>query len=141
MNVLTVLKSDHDMIRELFEQFDHADRTQYDRKAKLSDDIRLELTVHSKVEEEVFYPVIKALNDDGRRMVMQAVKEHRDNDDLLIQIARLDAVDPKFEDRVAALIEDVDRRLGILRAAPAADPEMIKRLERLRVVIPKNVAS
>jgi hemerythrin superfamily protein len=113
VNVLTVLKSDHDTIRDLFEKFDRAERTQFDRKWKLFDDIRLELTIHSKVKEEVFYPAMKAVNSEGRRMVMRALKEHRDNDDLLMQIVSFDPVDPKFDDRVAALMEDVEHHFAV----------------------------
>ena len=113
MNVLTVLKNDHDTIRHQFEKFDRLHRTEFDRKWQLFDDIRLELTVHSKGEEEIFYPAMKAFNGEGRRLVMRAVKEHRDNDDLLTQIARLDPVDPKFADRVAALMEDVENHFAV----------------------------
>jgi hemerythrin superfamily protein len=144
VNVLTVLKSDHDTIRGLFEEFDRADRTQFDRKWKLFDEIRLELTVHSKVEEEIFYPAMKALNAEGRRSVMRAVKEQRDNDDLLMQIARLDPVEPKFDDRVAALMEDVEHHFAVeeremFRFAKENCPEI--ELEQLGVESEKRKAA
>jgi hemerythrin superfamily protein len=111
MNVLSLLKKDHDTVKALFAKFDRTGRTDYDRKWELFDDIRRELMVHSKAEEEIFYPALKALNGDGRKLVTRAVKEHRDVDELILQIARLDPVDEKFDDRVAALMEDVDHHI------------------------------
>jgi hemerythrin superfamily protein len=73
--------------------------------------IRRELQIHSRVEEQIFYPALKALNGEGRRLASQALEEHRDIDALLTQIARLKLTDTNFEDRFEALVENVDHHI------------------------------
>src|SRR5437870_5790156 len=73
MDVLTVLKQDHEFIKVLFSKFESAGKTARDRKTGLFEQIRLELTVHSKAEEKVFYPALKALNGQGRKLVTTAL--------------------------------------------------------------------
>src|SRR5262249_10196255 len=62
----------------------------------------------TKAEEEIFYPAIKAFDGEGRKLVTKALQEHKEVDDLLLQISRMNSGDPKFDDKVLALIEDTD---------------------------------
>src|SRR5262249_36323651 len=70
--------------------------------------IRRELQLHSKAEEEIFYPALKALNGEGRRLVSEALKEHKEMDELLTQLSRLKFVDKNFDEKMEVLIENVD---------------------------------
>ena len=51
--------------------------------------MRHELQIHSQAEEEIFYPALKAINGEGRRLVQEALKEHKDVDQLMTQVSRL----------------------------------------------------
>ena len=108
MDVLSLLKSDHDTVKELFSRFEHTAKTAYREKQELFEQIRHELFLHSKAEEQVFYPALKAFNGDGRKLVAQATREHKDIDDLLTQISRMEPRDEEYVDRVQALMEDVE---------------------------------
>ncbi|MDP3384693.1 MAG: hemerythrin domain-containing protein, partial [Phenylobacterium sp.] len=54
IDAIKLLKDDHREVEDLFEQFEKA--TAKDRKAKIVQKICTELTVHSLIEEEIFYP-------------------------------------------------------------------------------------
>src|SRR5262249_39212868 len=84
------------------------DKSSQEEKTEIFEKIRHELKIHSRAEEEIFYPALKALNGDGRRLVSEALKEHRDVDELLTQISRLKAGDKNFDDKMETLIESVD---------------------------------
>ena len=73
--------------------------------------MRRELKLHSRAEEEIFYPALKALNGEGRRLVSEALKEHRDVDELLTQISRLKPCGKNFDDKMETLIENVDHHV------------------------------
>src|SRR5215471_16371127 len=89
MDVLNLLKQDHDSIKDLFSQFESSPRSAHDKKAALFEQIRLEITIHSKAEEEIFYPALKAFDGEGRALVTKALQEHRDVEQLLTQISRI----------------------------------------------------
>src|SRR4030095_13289385 len=88
MNALRLLKKDHSTVRSLFGKFDRMTKTAHEKRSELFVQIRRELQLHSRAEEEIFYSAIKALKTEGRDMVSEALKEHRDIDQLLIQLSR-----------------------------------------------------
>src|SRR5437899_170585 len=62
MDALTLLKKDHSTVKSLFSKFDHTNKTAYDKRDEIFGQVRRELQLHSRAEEEIFYPAIKALN-------------------------------------------------------------------------------
>jgi len=111
MNVLELLKEDHSNVKSLFEKFDRTDKSSQEKKTELFEKTRRELKLHSRAEEEIFYPALKALNGEGRRLVSEALKEHRDVDELLTQISRLKPCGKNFDDKMETLIENVDHHV------------------------------
>ena len=111
MNVLELLKEDHSNVKSLFEKYDRTGKSSQEKKTELFEKIRRELQIHSRAEEEIFYPALKALNGEGRRLVSEALKEHRDVDELLTQISRLKPCDKNFDDKMETLIENVDHHV------------------------------
>ena len=108
MDVLSLLRTDHDTVRDLFSKFENTTKTAYKEKQELFERIRHELFLHSKAEEQVFYPAVKAFNGDGRKLIAQATREHNDIDDLLTQISRMEPDDEGYVERVQALMDDVE---------------------------------
>src|SRR5438552_12297023 len=104
MNALKLLKKDHSTVKSLFSKFDHTTKTAYDKRDEIFVQVRRELQLHSRAEEEIFYPALKALNDDGRRLMSEALKEHKEIDKLLTQISRLKASDKNFDEKFETLI-------------------------------------
>jgi hemerythrin superfamily protein len=112
MNVLELLRKDHAAVAGLFSKFDRTGRAAYEKKAELLAQIRRELQVHSKAEEEIFYPALKAFNTNaGRNLIAEALKEHKEIDQLLIQVSRLRATDKNFEEKMETLIENVQHHV------------------------------
>ncbi len=91
-DALAMLRADHKKVSELFEQFEHSRAAS--RKKELVDQICSELRVHTQLEEEIFYPRVKAALDDGE-LVPEANVEHASIKDL---IAQVQGVEPDGED-------------------------------------------
>lgn len=111
MDALRLLKKEHADLKSLFTKFDRTGKTAHDRRSELFNRIRRELQIHSRAESEVFYAAVKSLNGDGRRLISQATKEHRQIDELLTQIARLKPSDRNFDEKIETLFENVDHHL------------------------------
>jgi len=62
LDAIQLLKADHRQVEEWFAQFDKAKGDS--RKAQLAAAICDALTVHTEIEEEIFYPAFLAASDD-----------------------------------------------------------------------------
>ena len=64
-NAFDVLEQDHQEVEQWFDEYDELKDSDDDRKAELAEKICLALKVHAQIEEEIFYPAVKAaLKDD-----------------------------------------------------------------------------
>jgi len=61
-DAVALLKADHRKVEELFEQFEKTPEA--DRKRRLAEKICTELTIHTLIEEEIFYPACKGQIED-----------------------------------------------------------------------------
>jgi len=111
MNALNLLKKDHASVKTLFSRFDRTGKTDLEKRNDLLAQIRREVQIHSRAEEEIFYPALKAMNGEGRKLVSQALNDHREIEDLLTQISRLKLTAKNFDDRFESLIESVDHHI------------------------------
>ena len=63
-DALALLKRDHDNVDAMFKKYDRM-KDGDERKAPLREQVCMELTVHAKLEEELFYPALKSLFEQG----------------------------------------------------------------------------
>jgi hemerythrin superfamily protein len=112
MNVLKILKKDHSTVKSLFNKYDRTGKSSHEKRIQLFEQIRRELQIHSRAEEEIFYPAIKAKNGaESRKLVSQALKEHKDVSELLTQISRLKPNDKNFDEKMETLFENIDHHV------------------------------
>ncbi|MFZ5456518.1 MAG: hemerythrin domain-containing protein [Pseudomonadota bacterium] len=101
---LTLLRADHKHVSELFEQYEAA-RTSAQKK-KLVHEICTELDVHAQIEEEIFYPAVKAALKD-KELVPEATVEHASLKDLIAQIKDVEPDGEMYDAKVKVLSEYV----------------------------------
>lgn len=78
-----LLRADHKHVSDLFSQYEKARSPS--KKSALAADICKELTVHAKIEDEIFYPAVKkALKD--HELVPEATVEHATMKNLIAQL-------------------------------------------------------
>ena len=78
-----LLRADHKMVSGLFAAYEKA-RTA-SKKQQIVSEICNELSVHAQVEEEIFYPAVKAALKD-KELVPEATVEHATVKDLIAQV-------------------------------------------------------
>ena len=85
MNIYERLKQEHDEARELFEQLaDTSDRA-VKKRSELFEKLKLDLWVHHKLEEAVFYSVL-AEHRETRDEAYEAINEHHVANGLLEEL-------------------------------------------------------
>lgn len=105
-----LLTKDHKDVKTMFEQFEGlTDRSKASKK-KLADQICNALTVHTQLEEKIFYPAVrKAINDEA--MMDEAVVEHASAKDLIAQIEGMQADDDLYDAKVKVLSEQIEHHV------------------------------
>lgn len=113
-DALALLRHEHDRIRQLFAQFERLRGIEDDdeRKAELVDEICYELALHAIVEEELFYPLVRAAAEDDE-MMDEAEVEHAGVRELVSQLEVMYPDDDHFEATVAVLAEEVEHHVAI----------------------------
>ncbi len=101
-----LLEEDHRRVRELFDRFEETrDRA---TKQRIVGDLRRELTLHAKVEEEIFYPRFLKRRGDPEKMVRESFEEHKIVETLLEDLSKIGPRDEQFDAKVTVLQENVD---------------------------------
>ena len=90
-DAVALLRDDHAKVSALFEQYEKSRSAT--KKQSLVATICRELTIHAMVEEEIFYPAVKAALKD-KELVPEAIVEHSTLKEF---IARLDGKLPDGE--------------------------------------------
>jgi hemerythrin superfamily protein len=106
-----LLDADHRNVKKMFKEFEELTgsraRSAAQKKLDLARQICMELTVHAQIEEEIFYPAMRAALKDTD-MIAEAEVEHQSCKDLIAQIQQMNEPDEMFEAKVKVLGEYVD---------------------------------
>jgi hypothetical protein len=103
LDAIALLKADHRKVEDLFAQFEKTKAA--DKKQRLAQEICKELTVHTLIEEEIFYPACRGEIQD--ETVSEAYVEH---DGAKMLIAELEAGSPEddfYDAKMKVLSEEI----------------------------------
>jgi len=107
LGAIVLLKDDHKTVEKLFKQFEQAGENARAEKRKLVDSMIEELTTHTYIEEEIFYPAARAAVPETKDHVLESVEEHHVMVWLMAELRDLDPADETFDAKVTVLTENV----------------------------------
>ncbi len=110
-NAIKLLMDDHAKVKKLFKEFEKQCKNDDDAgKEEIAKQICEELTVHTQLEEEIFYPAAReAIDDDD--LMNEALVEHGSAKELIAQIQSMKSYDPMFVAVVRVLGEYVNHHV------------------------------
>jgi hypothetical protein len=88
----------------MFDRFENVSGS--DRKERLAEQICSELEVHAQLEEEIFYPAVRAAID-ADDLMDEATVEHQSAKELIAQIRAMSPDDELYDAKVTVLGEYV----------------------------------
>src|SRR5438270_6622019 len=103
MDVLSLLKADHDDVKDLFTRIEKAKGS---RAREIWDQISSMLTLHEELEETHFYPKLKE-EEAAKDIVLESYEEHHVLDLLIKEINALQPDDETWEPKIKVLQENV----------------------------------
>jgi hemerythrin superfamily protein len=107
LDAVALLKADHRKVEGLFAAFEAARGD--GRKKALAEQICMELTVHTKIEEDIFYPACEGKVEDD--LLKEAYVEH---DGAKVLIAEIEAGGPDdefYDAKVKVLSEQIEHHV------------------------------
>lgn len=107
MDAITLLKEDHRIVEGLFKRFEKAGDKAYTEKRAVVDRIREELSKHAAVEEQLFYPVVRATVPETEDIALESLEEHHIVKWVLSELDAMAPEDERFDAKVTVLIENV----------------------------------
>lgn len=111
-DAIAILIEDHKKVKKMFMDFDKLMKSGGNEaeKGALVEKICEELIVHTHLEEEIFYPAVRAAIDDDDLMD-EADVEHAGAKDLIAQLEAMEPGDDHYDAKVTVLGENIDHHV------------------------------
>ncbi len=134
-DAIALLKADHRQVEGWFAQFKRTTNAQ--KKQQLAARICAALTIHTRIEEEVFYPAFLDATSD-KNMHHEAIVEHAGAKALIAQIQSMSPGDDYYDANVTVLSEMIKHHVkeeeqpgGMFAEARKSDMNLEKLGEQL----------
>lgn len=110
MDATELLTNDHDMVRDLFDRYEELAVGDRAAKASLFQRLREEIEAHAAIEEEIFYPAVRAANPVlAGPIIREAFEDHRLIRQILLDTATGSPGSDEFDAKLSVLRENVLR--------------------------------
>ena len=102
-NATTQIRMDHTHVLSVFHSY--RPNTSPRVKQGIVNTICLALEVHAKLEEEIFYPAMRAVSEN--EAIRKAVPEHDEMKRLIADLRGMESTDARYDDTLMELMRDV----------------------------------
>ena len=110
MDAIALLKADHTKVKGLLADLETTTERGVKTRAELFATIKGELTLHEIVEEEIFYPELKA-HPRAQDIVLEAYEEHHVVDLLMGELEALDVSDEAWGAKATVMKENIEHHI------------------------------
>ena len=110
MDAITLLKADHDKVKKLLAELETTTERGIKTRTELFATIKGELTLHEIVEEEIFYPELKA-HPKAKDIVLEGYQEHHVVDVLMGELESLDVSDETWGPKALVMKENIEHHI------------------------------
>jgi hypothetical protein len=119
MNATELIRTQHQEVADLFEQLDDADT---DDKQEIFNTLADAIAVHSKIEEEIFYPECRRADVDD--LVRESLDDHLAVKRLIADLLDMEPIDPRFDGQCRELQEEIEHHVQF------EETELLPKVER-----------
>jgi iron-sulfur cluster repair protein YtfE (RIC family) len=140
MKATDLLKKQHREVKALFKKVEKTEDA--GQRRQLLDQIAEDLKLHTRIEEQIFYPAIRDLGTKkAEEMIDEAFEEHHVVDLVLAELPSVDPEDERFQAKMTVLSELVEHHVEeeeeeMFKLAQKLGDEELKSLaERMQAAI------
>jgi iron-sulfur cluster repair protein YtfE (RIC family) len=110
MNAFELLKQDHKKVSGIFEKLEPTTERGVKTREELFAQLKQELDIHARIEETIFYPVIKEAKET-KDITLEAYEEHNVVKQLLAELDELSKDDETWGAKLKVLKENVEHHV------------------------------
>jgi hemerythrin-like domain-containing protein len=110
MDAITLLKTDHDKVKQLLGDLESTTERGVKTRTELFATIKGELTVHEMIEEEIFYPELKA-HPKAREIVLEGYEEHHVVDEIMAELESTPVEDETWGAKAKVMKENIEHHI------------------------------
>lgn len=110
MDALTLLTTDHEKVRKLLDELESTTERGVKTRTELFATIKGELTLHEIIEEEIFYPELKA-HPKAKDIVLEGYEEHHVVDEIMGELEDLDVADETWGAKAKVMKESLEHHM------------------------------
>ena len=111
MDAITLLKNDHKAVKKLFRDFEQAHKKDAPGRDAIAAEIVEELSVHAAIEEQLFYPAVRAEIPDLEDEILESLEEHHGVKWTCLEITQMNPSDERYDAKVIVLSEHVNHHV------------------------------
>jgi len=110
MDALSLLKEDHRKVKKLLAELERTTERGVKTRTELFATIKGELSVHETIEEEIFYPELKA-HPNAKDIVLEGFEEHHVVDVLMSELEAMDVDDENWGAKAIVMKENIEHHI------------------------------
>jgi hemerythrin-like domain-containing protein len=110
MDAIALLEADHQKVKRLLAELESTTERGVKTRTELFATIKGELTLHEIVEEEIFYPELKA-HPKAQDIVLEGYEEHHVVDLLMGELEALDVSDETWGAKALVMKENIEHHI------------------------------
>ena len=110
MDALALLEADHVKVKKLLAELEATTERGVKTRTELFATIKGEMMVHETIEEEIFYPELKA-HPKARDIVLESFEEHHVVDLLMSELEGMDVDDENWGAKAVVMKENIEHHI------------------------------
>jgi iron-sulfur cluster repair protein YtfE (RIC family) len=110
MNAFELLKADHKKVAGIFEELEPTTNRASKTRQELFTQLKNELDVHSQIEEQILYPVLKDA-EETHDITLEAYEEHHVVKQLLTELEAMPVDSDEWSAKLTVLQENVEHHV------------------------------
>ena len=110
MDAISLLKADHDKVKKMLADGEETTERAEVTRTELFVKLKEEMLVHERIEEEIFYPVLKS-HPKAQDIVLEAYEEHHVVDEIMGELEALPVTDETWAAKFKVMKENIEHHI------------------------------
>ncbi|HVM31152.1 MAG TPA: hemerythrin domain-containing protein [Candidatus Limnocylindrales bacterium] len=110
MDALTLLKEDHDRVKKMLDEGEETTERAEKTRTELFTKLKMELEIHERIEEEVFYPALKQ-HPKAKDLALEGYEEHHVVDQIFAELEQTPVTDETWTAKFKVAKENIEHHI------------------------------
>ena len=110
MDAISLLKADHDKVKKMLAEGEETTERAEKTRTELFEKLKGEMMIHERIEEEIFYPALKA-HPKAKDIVLEGYEEHHVVDEIMGELETTDVTDETWGAKFKVMKENIEHHI------------------------------